>query len=77
MWLALDVPGYASEKAQVLVRQFGGKARTVEEALKEQFTWKKATHIQVKPDGKFFRITGFVFAPQEAQQKDFTMQRFE
>jgi DNA repair protein RadD len=71
MWLALDVPGYASEKAQILVRQFGGKAKTVDEALKEQFTWKKATHIRVRKDGKFFRIDGFVFAPQEARQDVF------
>jgi DNA repair protein RadD len=68
MWLALDVVGYASEKAQALVKQFGGKAKTVDEALKEQFAWKKATHIRVRKDGKFFRIDGFVFAPQEARQ---------
>jgi len=71
MWLALDVSGYASEKAQALVRQFGGKAKTVDEAIKEQYVWKTVTHIRVKKDGKFFRIDGFVFEdkpPQAAQQ---------
>ncbi len=68
LWLALDVVGYASEKAQALVKQFGGKAKTVDEALKEQFAWKKVTHIRVKKDGKFFRIDGFVFEKQDANQ---------
>ncbi len=68
MWLALDATGYASEKAQALVRQFGGSARTVDDALKESFTWKKVTHIRVRKEGKFFRIDGFVFEKQSNQQ---------
>ena len=75
LWLALDHGGYASEKARALVKQFGGSATTVDMALKEQFTWKKATHIRVRKEGKFFRIDGFVFAPRVLQQTIHTQQQ--
>ena len=75
LWLALDHGGYASEKARALVKQFGGSATSVDMALKEQFTWKKATHIRVRKEGKFFRIDGFVFAPRVLQQTIHTQQQ--
>jgi DNA repair protein RadD len=61
MWLALDAGGYASDKAQALVKQLGGKSTTVTESLAECDYWKKPIAIQVKPEGKFTRITGFIF----------------
>lgn len=68
MWLALDHEGYAREKALSIVKQFGGSATTVEMALKESSTWKPVTHIQVRPDGKFFRIEGMVFGKANPKQ---------
>jgi DNA repair protein RadD len=68
-WLTLDHTGYAADKAQALVKQFGGKSRTVDDALKEQFDWRTVTHVKVQPRGKFFSITGFVFKSGESQQQ--------
>ena len=61
LWLALDHGGFAAEKALATVKQFGGTAKTVNEALKECDFWRKPIAIMVKPDGKFFRITGVKF----------------
>ena len=58
-----------SEKALALVRQMGGKATTVEEALKEWPEWKKVDRIQAKQEGKFVRVTGFQFKPNQSQQQ--------
>jgi len=69
MWLSLDIPGYAGEKARAIVKQFGGNATTVDMALKEQYDWKPVTHIQVKKDGKWDRITGFMFGERVAKQE--------
>lgn len=70
IWICLDHGNYAAEKARALVNQFGGKARSVEEALKEYKNWRKVEKIEVRPDGKFSRVTGFVFAKgQSTQQK--------
>jgi DNA repair protein RadD len=69
MWLALDHTGYAHDKAAAIVKQFGGQAQTVSDALKEQDYWKKVTHIRVRPEGKFFRIDGFTFSPHHSVQK--------
>jgi hypothetical protein len=71
LWLALDHDGYARDKALSIVRQFGGHATTVTDALKEHPYWKKVLNISVRPDGKFFRITGFVFGKQEPKQAVF------
>ena len=60
MWIFLDHKGYAQEKALALVKQLGGKATTVEEALKEWPQWKKMDKIQVRMEGKWPRIIGFV-----------------
>lgn len=68
MWLCLDHQGYAQEKALAIVRQMGGKATTVEEALKEWPEWKKVERIQAKQDGKFVRVLGFQFKPNQSQQ---------
>jgi DNA repair protein RadD len=61
LWLALDHGGFATEKALSVVKQFGGTAKTVNEALKECDFWRKPIAIMVKPDGKFFRIMGVKF----------------
>lgn len=72
IWLALDHEGYAREKALSIVKQFGGSATTVDMALKESFTWKPVTHIQVRPDGRFFRIEGMVFGKSNPKQSTFS-----
>jgi DNA repair protein RadD len=70
IWFCLDHKNYAAEKARALVNQFGGKARTVEEALKEYPNWRQVEKIEVRPDGRFFRVNGFVFKKgQSTQQK--------
>ena len=61
MWVCLNHTGFAKDKAMALVKQFGGKADSVDSALKEWSYWRKPTHIRVRPEGKFFRITGFKF----------------
>jgi DNA repair protein RadD len=70
IWICADHRGYAGEKAHALIKQLGGKASSVEEALKEYPNWRKVEKIEVRPDGKFTRVTGFVFAKgQSTQQK--------
>ncbi|MFA5247924.1 MAG: DEAD/DEAH box helicase [Candidatus Paceibacterota bacterium] len=70
IWICLDHRNYAAEKARALVQQLGGKSKSVEEALKEYPNWRKVEKIEVRPDGKFTRVTGFVFAKgQSTQQK--------
>ena len=60
-WLALDHGGYATTKALQYVRAAGGRSVTVDDALREYYVWKDPTRIQVKRDGKFWRITSFDF----------------
>ncbi|MFA5341900.1 MAG: DEAD/DEAH box helicase family protein [Clostridia bacterium] len=70
IWFCLDHKNYAAEKARALVNQFGGKARSVDEALKEYPNWRQVEKIEVRPDGRFFRVNGFVFKKgQSTQQK--------
>jgi DNA repair protein RadD len=70
VWACLDHKNYAAEKARALITQFGGSARTVDEALKEWPMWRKVDKVQVKMEGKWPRITGFVFKKgQSTQQK--------
>ncbi|MFA5715701.1 MAG: DEAD/DEAH box helicase [Candidatus Paceibacterota bacterium] len=70
MWLSLDsASAYAAEKSRAIIKQFGGKAATVDDALKEHFNWRKVERIRVKPEGRFFRIDGFVFKKGEAMQQ--------
>lgn len=70
MWLSLDSQSaYAAEKSRAIVKQFGGKATTVDAALLEHFNWRKVERIRVKPEGRFFRIDGFVFKKGEAMQQ--------
>jgi DNA repair protein RadD len=64
LWACLDHDGFAKEKAEQVVKTLGGKATTVAEAMKEWSYWKKVTHVKVKPEGKFYRIEGFVFGEQ-------------
>jgi len=68
MWLALDHGGYATDKAIPIVRQFGGKANTVDQALQEWTHWKKPIQIGVKKDGKFDRIVGIKFLDKVGKQ---------
>lgn len=68
MWLALDHGGYATDKAIPIVRQFGGKANTVDQALQEWTYWKKPIQIGVKQDGKYNRVVGIKFAEKEDKQ---------
>ncbi|MFA5150809.1 MAG: DEAD/DEAH box helicase family protein, partial [Candidatus Omnitrophota bacterium] len=50
MWLSLDsASAYAAEKSRAIIKQFGGKAATVDDALKEHFNWRKVERIRVKP----------------------------
>lgn len=69
LWACLNHDGFAQEKGIQVVKTLGGKATTVEEALKEWSYWKKVTHIKVKPDGKFYRIEGFVFGTEVVTQQ--------
>lgn len=69
IWICLDHKNYAAEKARALVNQFGGKARSVEEALKEYKNWRQVEKIEVRPDGKFSRVTGFVFKKGQSTQQ--------
>lgn len=69
MWLALDHGGYAAEKAMSVITRFGGRAKNVDEALKEWSYWKKPIGISVKPNGRFFEIVGVKFAPSTAEQQ--------
>ena len=62
MWVCLDHKNYAAEKARALIKQFGGKATTVDEALKEYKNWIKVDKIQVRRDGQWNRVDGFVFS---------------
>lgn len=68
VWACLDHKGFAAEKGQALIKQLGGKATTVDEALKEHDKWKQVERLQVKMDGKFPRILGFVFKKGQTTQ---------
>jgi DNA repair protein RadD len=70
IYLCLNHGGFASQKAQAVVRTFGGKATTTDEALKEWNYWKKPIRIKVVPEGKFTRVVGVVFEDPEAPDKE-------
>jgi DNA repair protein RadD len=69
LWICLNHTGFAKEKAEAMVKQMGGTAKTVEDALKEWHTWRKPAKIVVKPEGKWLRVTGFQFPKGESQQQ--------
>jgi DNA repair protein RadD len=69
VWACLDHKGYAAEKARALIKQLGGSATSVEEGLKEWSRWKKVDKVQVKMEGKWPRVTGFVFAKNQSTQQ--------
>jgi hypothetical protein len=69
LWICLDHKGFAYEKATAMVKQMGGSARSVDEALKEWHTWRKPAQIQCKPEGKWVRVTGFAFPKGQSQQQ--------
>lgn len=68
IWCCLGHTGYAKEKADQVVRQFGGTAATVDMALKECDYWRKPRRIKVIPNGKFFNVIGIEFAKAEPKQ---------
>ena len=68
-WICLNHKGFAQEKALAIVKQMGGTAKTVDEALKEWHTWRKPAQIQCKPDGKWTRVTGYAFPKGQSQQQ--------
>ena len=61
IWLCLNHTGFAKEKAASVVKQLGGKADSVDAALKEWSYWRTPTHIRVRPEGRYYRIDGFKF----------------
>lgn len=67
MWLCLDHNGFACEKGRSVVRQFGGNAKNVTDALKECEYWKKPIKIKVKPSGRFYEVVGIKFMEPETQ----------
>lgn len=69
IWCCLEHTGYAQEKAFMLVKQFGGTATTVTEALQESGYWRRPRRIKVVPNGRFFNVTGIEFAPPEPKQQ--------
>jgi len=69
MWVGLDHDGYYKEKSLAVVKRFGGKAKTVDEALKESEYWRKPVAIAVKPRGRFFDIVGIIFDDTKKQDK--------
>jgi DNA repair protein RadD len=69
VWVCLNHQGFAYDKATAMVKQMGGSARTVEEALKEWHLWRTPAQIQCKPEGKWTRVTGFAFPKGQSQQQ--------
>ena len=65
-WLALDHGGYAAKKAKEYIRAAGGNAISVDDALKrDMYQWTDPTRIQVKRDGKYWRVVSFDFPDRE------------
>lgn len=60
-YLGLDHGGYFAEKSHAIVRRFGGKSATVNDALKECDHWRKPIAISVKQRGRFFDVVGIAF----------------
>jgi DNA repair protein RadD len=75
MWVGLDHDGYYKEKSLAVVKRFGGKAKTVDEALKESQYWRKPVAIAVKPRGRFFDIVGIIFDDTKTQERPQDIQR--
>jgi len=63
-WITLDHWGPAGLRAAQYVAACGGKAKTVDHALQEQYYWTDPSRIEVMRDGKFWRIVKFDF-PEE------------
>jgi len=68
IWCCIDHTGYAKQKADQIVRQFGGMATTLEHALKECQYWKKPKVIKVIKNGRFHNVIGIEFHKQEVTQ---------
>jgi hypothetical protein len=69
VWACVQHSGYAGEKGRALIKQFGGTKFTVDEILKDYKNWRQVEKIEVRPDGKFFRVSGFVFKKGRTTQK--------
>jgi len=60
-WITLDHTGYAGMKAAQYVAAVGGTAKTVDHALQEMYYWTDPIRIEVRREGKFWRILRFDF----------------
>lgn len=70
-WIAPDHEGFPKKKALEYIRQCGGKAETVDHALKENVYWKDPSKILVGRDPKnkkYMRVFQFDFSPKEIQE---------
>lgn len=59
VWLCVEHTGYAKKRADMYIRAVGGKANTIEEALKECLRWADPARIKVQKDGKFWKVLSF------------------
>ena len=76
IWLSLDTVGYARNKALAIVKLFGGKATTVDEALEEFPKWRKVVRCKVVKHGKFFQIEAWAFATRKRDGKQQGLEQF-
>jgi DNA repair protein RadD len=67
IWLPLDHGGYAAERGRAIVKQLGGAATTTNGAIQECENWKKPVAIRVIQEGRFPRVTGFVWGDKTTQ----------
>jgi DNA repair protein RadD len=74
LWCCLEHDGYAKEKANQLVKQFGGTATNVTDALKESDYWRRPKRIKVIANGnKFFNVLGIEFLPAQPKQQQLSL----
>lgn len=67
-YITLDHGGYAASKAHQYVQAAGGRATTVDDALREVYRWKDPTRIQVKKNGKYRNVVQFDFPDDTTEQ---------
>ena len=70
-WACIEHTGFAQEKGLAMIQQLGSKEKTIDGAIKEWSSnqWKEVDKIQVRMDGKFPRILGYIFKPNQSQQQ--------
>lgn len=74
IWCCAGHDGYAKDKALQVIKQFGGTATNVTDALKESPYWRKPIMIKVVPNGKFWNVVGIEFHPPQPKQMHFNEQ---